>query len=71
MPFAPEARLPAAPGGMSCPVADWDACVERLLGPRLAGEAKEGRERLALELAAAALRFAGEGVLAANLLDET
>lgn len=47
----------------------WDQCVQLLLGPRLIGEGKEIRERMALELAAAALRFAGEHVMAANLLD--
>jgi hypothetical protein len=46
----------------------WDDCVQYLLGPKLEESAAD-RERNALELAAAALRAAGEHVLAENLLD--
>lgn len=38
----------------------WDSCVATLLGPRMPSEEKERRRRDALELAAAALRAAGE-----------
>lgn len=48
----------------------WDRCVEYLMGPRMIGEPKDAKHREALELAAAALQFAGEDELAANLLDE-
>ena len=48
----------------------WDVCVSRLIGPRMPGEPKDDKQRQALQLAAAALRYAGEHVLAANLLDE-
>jgi len=47
----------------------WDHAVVELLGPRLAGESEDKRKGQALELAAAALRFAGEHMLAANLLE--
>lgn len=50
--------------------AGWDSCVHMLLGPLLIGESEQARQRQALELAAAALRAAGEHVLAENLLDE-
>lgn len=48
--------------------ASWDECVRLLMGPRLVGEPEEQRQRQALELAAAALRFAGQPTLAASLL---
>lgn len=41
--------------------ASWDNCVSQLLGPVLSGEDPERRRLLALALAAAALRAAGEG----------
>jgi hypothetical protein len=47
----------------------WDHAVSVLLGPRLAGDDPDKRKGQALELAAAALRAAGENTLAANLLD--
>ena len=48
---------------------DWDRCVEYLLGPRMINETPAQRQRLALELAAAALRAAGEHPMAENLLN--
>ena len=49
----------------------WDECVRLLIGPRMPDESKERQRRQAMELAAAALRAAGDHTLAANLLDET
>ncbi|WP_234745631.1 hypothetical protein [Burkholderia sp. WTPI3] len=39
---------------------DWDALVERILGPRMPSETHERRRADALALAAAAMRAAGE-----------
>ncbi|MDN7805427.1 hypothetical protein [Burkholderia gladioli] len=39
---------------------DWDACVDRLLGPVVANDDRERRRADALALAAAAMRAAGE-----------
>lgn len=64
-----DARLPVAVQLATDDAASWDLCVKRLLGPRLVGEPSERHRRQALELAAAALRFAGEAALAANLLE--
>ena len=50
---------------------DWDGVVAYLLGPRVIGGDRALQQRLALELAAAALRAAGEYVMAENLLDES
>lgn len=50
-------------------IGSWDYVVSELLGPRLASDDPEDRKRQALELAAAALRAAGENTLAANLLE--
>ncbi len=47
----------------------WDHCVAYLIGPKLVGVDPGIRKRNALELAAAALRAAGEHDLARKLLD--
>lgn len=65
-----DARTPAAQRAETSDAASWDECVRLLMGPLMLGEPEEPRRRQALELAAAALRFAGEDVLAANLLDD-
>ncbi len=46
----------------------WDYCVDYLIGPKLVGVDPGIRKRNALELAAAALRAAGEHDLATELL---
>ena len=67
---ATDARTPAAIKPALTDAEAWDMCLAKLLGPRLLGEPEERRQRQALELAAAALRFAGEHTMAANLLNE-
>jgi hypothetical protein len=46
----------------------WDHCVAYLIGPKLVGVDPGIRKRNAMELAAAALRAAGEHDLATELL---
>lgn len=47
----------------------WDAAVAAILGPRLVSENPDERRANALQLAAAALRAAGEPGLATNVLE--
>lgn len=56
-------------GELTSTAESWDAAVNYMLGPVQTGDASERRQREALELAAAALRAAGEHVMAENLLD--
>lgn len=46
--------------------ASWDNCVDRLVGPAVGPGGSTERKDNALHLAAAALRFAGQGELAAK-----
>lgn len=56
-------------GELTSTAESWDEAVNYMLGPELVGDAPDRRQKTALELAAAALRAAGEHVMAANLLD--
>lgn len=56
-------------GELTSTAASWDEAVNYMLGPVLVGDAPDRRQKSALELAAAALRAAGEHVMAENLLN--
>ncbi|MHA6830445.1 hypothetical protein [Ralstonia pseudosolanacearum] len=45
----------------------WDSVVRHLLGPRFTGDPADKRRRNALQLAAAALRAAGDHALASQI----
>lgn len=66
---ATDAKQPVSQRAVSG-AESWDEAVRLLLGPKMLSDPEERRQRQALELAAAALRAAGEDVLAANLLED-